>query len=160
MLKQRLILCLLIMLISAQPTIGAQDYSAKLETVLEKIKTNLAEQKPEWKHRAIEPMKGSRNVSVNKWESDSRGVRISIIAYASENEAKAEMREFSSETRTLDRLPTLGDGGYSWGRGGSNIAFRKGDVTIWVSSSVTNLVEGVALSQEFASLIAASLATT
>jgi hypothetical protein len=46
------------------------------------------------------------------------------------------------------------------GRGGSNIAFRKGDVTIWVSSSVTNLVEGVALSQEFASLIAASLATT
>jgi hypothetical protein len=41
--------------------------------------------------------------------------------------------------------------------GGSNIAFRKGDVTIWVSNSVTNLRQGVALTKEFATLIAEAL---
>jgi hypothetical protein len=134
-----------------------QDYTARLNSLLEKVKNDLAERKPEWKHRSIEPIEGSRNVSVNNWEADGKIVRVSILAYGSSESAAESMRRFSSETRTLDRLPELGDGGYSWGLGGSNIGFRKGDVTVWVSSSVTNLKQAVKLSQEFAKLIDAAV---
>ena len=139
---------------------AAQDYSARLDTVLEQIKTHLSEQKPEYKHRSVEPMGGSKNVSVNNWEFDGQIVRVSILAYASANEAAEAMRKFSSETRTLDRFPELGDVGYSWGMGGSNICFRKGDVTVWISTSstrATNLKQSVKIVQEFATLVAAAI---
>ena len=157
--KRVLIPCLLMILVAPRPAF-AQDYTAKLDATLEKIKSHLAEKKPGWGHKAIEPMEGSRNVSVNNWESESSGIRVSIIAYGSDADAKEAMRHFAGDERTLDRLPDLCDGGYSWGMGGSNIAFRKGDVTIWVSGSVTNLAEGVALSKEFAALIAEALAAS
>jgi hypothetical protein len=160
MLKRILIPCLLIVLMSTQSVIGAQDYTAKLNATLEKIKGYFAEKKPGWEHEAVEPIRGSRNVSVNNWVSEGHGIRVSIIAYGSEADAKAAMRRFAADERTLDRLPDLCDGGYSWGMGGSNIAFRKGDVTIWVSGSKTNLREGVALSKEFAALIAEALCAT
>jgi len=82
------------------------------------------------------------------------------MAYASEDEAAEAMRRFSSETRTLDRLPDLGDGGYAWGMGGSNICFRKGDLTVWVSTGVTNLKEAVDLSKEFVKYIEAAMSAT
>jgi hypothetical protein len=136
---------------------AAQDYTARLDAVLEKVKADLAVKKPEWIHRSIEPIMGSRNVSVNNWETDGQIVRVSIIAFGSAEEAAVAMRRFSSETRTLDRLPELGDGGYSWGFHGSNICFRKGDVTVFVSNEVTNLKEAVKLTQEFAVLIAGAI---
>ena len=94
-------------------------------------------------------------MSVNNWEFEGRIVRVSIIAHGSEDDAIAAMRRFAAEERTLDRLPELCDGGYSWGLGGSNIAFRKSDLTFWVSNSVTNLRQGVELTKEFATVIAA-----
>jgi hypothetical protein len=153
-LRQKLILALLIM--SIQPTFAAQD-KTKLDAALEKVTNYLAQKKPDWKHEAVEPIQGSRNVSVNNWALEGRIVRVSIMGYRSDDEAIAAMRRFAAEERTLDRLPDLCDGGYSWGMGGSNIAFRKGDVTIWVSNSVTNLRQGVALTKEFATLIAEAL---
>jgi hypothetical protein len=142
---------------SIQPTFAAQDDKTKLDAALEKVKNHLAQKKPDWKHEAVEPIQGSRNVSVNNWAFESRIVRVSIIGYRSDDEAIAAMRRFAAEERTLDRLPDLCDGGYSWGMSGSNIAFRKGDVTIWVSNSVTNLRQGVALTKEFATLIGEAL---
>jgi hypothetical protein len=140
-----------------QPVSAAQDYGARLDSALEKIKSYLAEKKPEWKHRAIVPIEGSRNVSVNNWESEGKILRVSILAYGSEEDALESMKRFSSEERTLDRLPELGDGGYAWGPGGSNICFRKGDLTIWVGTGVVNLKEAVNLSREFAPQIEAAL---
>jgi len=136
---------------------AAQDYTARLDVVLEKIKTHLSEQKPDYKHRSIEPIQGSKNVSVNNWESDGQIVRVSIIAYGSANEAAQSMRRFSSDIRTFDRFPDLGDGGYSWGMGGSNVCFRKGDLTVWISISTSNLEQAVRTVQEFAKLIAAAI---
>ena len=154
-LRRKLILGLLI--VSIQPAFAAQDDNAKLGAALEKITSYLAEKKPDWKHEAVEPIQGSRNVSVNNWAFEGRIVRVSIMAYRSEDEAIGAMRRFAAEERTLDRLPDLCDGGYSGGMGGSNIAFRKGDVTIWASNSVTNLSQGAALTKEFATLIAETL---
>lgn len=141
---------------SIQPTFAAQD-KTELDASLEKVKNYLAQKKPDWKHEAVEPIQGSRNVSVNNWAFEGRIVRVSIMGYRSDDEAIAAMRRFAAEERTLDRLPDLCDGGYSWGMSGSNIAFRTGDVTIWVSNSVTNLRQGVALTKEFATLIAEAL---
>jgi len=150
-------LVILICVLIAQ---GTQDYSARLISTLDKLKAYLGQSKPEWRHSPVEPIKGSRNVSVNNWELNGQFVRVSILAYASEGEASEAMRDFASDVRTLDRLPELGDGGYSWSMGGSNICFRKGDLTIWVSTSVTNLREAVKLSQEFAKEIEAALTAT
>ena len=135
---------------------AAQDYTARLDVVLEKIKTHLSEQKPEYKHRSIEPIQGSRNVSVNNWESDGQIVRVSIIAYGSANEAAQSMLRFS-DIRTLERFPDLGDGGYSWGMGGSDVCFRKGDLTVWISISTSNLEQAVKTVQEFAKQIAGAI---
>lgn len=133
---------------------AAQDNTAKLDAVLEKVKADLAVKKPEWTHRSIEPIMGSRNVLVNNWETDGQVVRVSINAFGSAEEAAEAMRRFPSQTRTLDRLPELGDGGYSWGYQGSNICFRKGEFTVFVSTGVTNLKAAIKLTQEFALLIA------
>jgi len=153
----KLMLSVGLLLIVVTSVSAAQDYTSRLDAVLEQIKSHLAEQRPEWNHRSIEPIQGNRNVSVNNWESDGQIVRVSISAFGSPEKATEAMRNFSSETRTLDRLPDLGDGGYSWGMGGSNICFRKGDVIVWVSTSITNLNEAVKTSQEFARLIEAAI---
>jgi len=154
-LRQKLILVLLIM--SIQPTLAAQADTTNLDAALTKVRNYLSQKRPDWKHEAVEPIQGSRNVSVNNWVFADRILRVSIMGYRSNDEAIAAMRHFAAEEKTLDRLPDLCDGGYSWGRGGSNIACRKGDVTIWVSNSVTNLRQSVALTQEFATLIAEGL---
>ena len=160
MLRLRSTSGLLVFLTCVSITQGTQDYSARLISALEKVKTHLAQSRPEWRHSSVEPIKGSRNVSVNNWELNGQIVRVSILAYASHGEASEAMRGFASDVRTLDRLPELGDGGYSWGMGGSNICFRKGDLTIWVSTSVTNLRAAVKLTQEFAKEVEAALAAT
>jgi len=69
---------------------ATQDYTSRLNAVLEQIKSHLAEQRPEWKHRSI---------------------------------------------------------------------FRKGDVIVWISTSITNLKEAVKINQEFARLIEAAIIT-
>ena len=158
--KLRAALILLMFLLCLLPVSGAQDYTARLDSALEQIKSYLAEKKPGWQHRSIEPIEGSRNVSVNNWESEGQIVRVSILAYGSEEEAAKAMGRFASESRTLDRLPDLGDEGYAWGMGGSNICFRKGDLTIWVSTGVTNLKEAVKLTQEFVRHVEAALSPT
>ncbi len=158
--RVKAIIALGLLLAGLTPVNPTQDYTARLVLVLNKITSHLVEQKPEWKHRSIEPIQGSQNVSVNNWESNDQIVRVSILAFGSEEKAAETMRSFSLETRTLDRLPDLGDGGYSWGMGGSNICFRKGDVTIFVSSGITNLKEAVKTSQEFARLIDLAIAAS
>jgi len=158
--KLRAALSLLMFLLCFQPVLGAQDYTARLDSVLEQVKSYLAEKRPQWQHSSSERIEGSRNVSVNNWESEGQILRVSILAYGSEEEAAKAMGRFASESRTLDRLPDLGDEGYAWGLGGSNICFRKGDLTIWVSTGVTNLKEAVKLTQEFVRHVEAAMSPT
>ena len=147
---RRTMIIFIALMIGLSPAYAAQDYSRRLDSVIESLKKHLAEKKPEFTHRSIEPIKGSRNVSVNNWESEDCGVRVSIIAYGSKEEAAAAMRQ--SLAIGKKELPNLGDGGYSWGMGGSNIGFRKDDLTIWISGP-----ENAAVSKEFAELVAAAI---
>jgi len=57
----------------------------------------------------------------------------------------------------VGRLPDLGDGGYAWGIEGSNVCFREGDLTIWVTTSVIDLKEAAELSHDFAEQVAAAV---
>jgi hypothetical protein len=155
--KPRVGSCLVLFLVCLRLVSGAQDYTARLDSVLVMVKNYLAEKKPEWKHRSIEPMKESRNVSVNNWEIDGRGVRVSIIAYGSDAQAAEAMRHFASAESKARKLPHLGDGGYSWGAGGTDTCFKKGDLTIWVSAAATDLTEAAQLSREFSMLIEAAI---
>ena len=155
--KAKVTSVILVILTCLGPAQGAQDYTARLDRALERIKNHLAETRPGWKHRSVKPIEGSVNVSVNNWESGGRIVRVAILAYGSAEEAAEAMRRFASHKQTLARLPGLGDGGYSWGPRASNVCFRRGDLTIWVSTGVTDLKEAAELSHDFAEQVAAAV---
>src|SRR6266498_37861 len=71
---------LFVLLICVSIAQGTQDYSARLISVADKLKTHLVQSRPEWRHSSVESIKGSRNVSVNNWELNSHLVRVSILA--------------------------------------------------------------------------------
>jgi hypothetical protein len=156
--KAKVTSVILVILTCLGPAQGAQDYTARLDHALERIKNHLAETRPGWKHRSVKPIEGSSNVSVNNWESGGRVVRVAILAYGSAEEAAKAMSRFASHHhKTLTGLPDLGDGGYAWGRVGANVCVREGDLTIWVTTGVIDLKEAVELSHDFARRVAASV---
>jgi hypothetical protein len=155
--KAKVTSVILVILTCLGPAQGAQDYSERLDRTLARVKNHLAETRPGWKHRAIKPIEGSANVSVNNWESGGRVVRVAILAYGSAEKAAVAMRRFASHKQTLSGLPRLGDGGYSWGPGASNVCFRRGDLTIWVTTGVIDLKEAAELSHDFAEQVAAAV---
>ena len=117
------------------------DYSARLNSVLDSVTISLAQQKPEWRHRVVEPMKGSRNVSVNNWEFEDEIVRVDFIAYGSQQQAAEAMREALKNIKPEQRLPELGDGGYSFGYKDSSICYWKADLCVCVSSNKESAME-------------------
>ena len=134
------------------------DYSDRLQKVLASVKTYLAQQKPDWKHRAIQPIEGSRNVLVNNWElEDQKGVRVSFIAWGTREKA-AEARAASLSTiKPEKRLPELGDGGFSFGYMDASICFWKEDIEVCVSSATIKPEDEKTTTDEFVKLILASM---
>ena len=126
------------------------DHSARLDSVLENVKSHLAQQKPKWKHCAIEPIKGSKNVLVNNWVFEDQCVRISFTAYGSPEHAAEAMRRALTNIKPEQKLPELGDGGYSFGFKDSSICFWRADIGVCVSSSTQSAME-------FATLAAAAI---
>lgn len=145
----------LLLIVGAAYSWQQSDYSARLDSVLESVKSYLAERKPEWTLRAIEPIKGSRNVSVNNWESKEQIVRISFMALGSREKAAEHMRLALAHTKPEQRLPELGDGGYSLG--GTGLCFWKQDLCVCVSTTMTTLERDTATTMEFAKLVDAAL---
>ena len=133
------------------------DYSARLHSVLDSVTISLAQQKPEWRHRVVEPMKGSRNVSVNNWEFEDQIVRVDFIAYGSKDAAAEAMRGALKTVKPELRLPQLGDGGYSFGQGDSTICFWKADLCVCVSVTV-GISSTTQSAMEFAKLVDAAIA--
>ena len=140
MAKLVLVTVLVLMASIAYPS-QKPDYSARLNSVLESVKTSLAQRKPEWKHRVIEPMKESRNVSVNNWEFEDEIVRIAFIAYGSQQEAAQAMHGALASVKPERRLRELGDGGHSFGYKDSSICYWKTDLCICVSSNKESAME-------------------
>lgn len=147
----KLVTVLVLMASIAYPS-QRPDYSTRLNSVLESVKSSLAQQKPEWRHRVIEPMKESRNVSVNNWEFEDEIVRIAFIAYGSQEQAAEAMRGALTTVKPEQRRPKLGDGGYSFGYKDSSICYWKADLCVCVSSNKESAME-------FAKLVDAAIPT-
>lgn len=121
-----------------------------LAKVADKISHQLEIKMPGWKHKHGEPMLGSQNVIEDFWSVPNRVVKISVIPHKSANEAREILSAFVQYDSEKEELKGLGDEAYAWGYGLSNIAFRRGKLTVYVSTTAN--VDGDAdarmLSQE------------
>jgi hypothetical protein len=109
---------------------------ADLDTLHEKLKTRFHEVMPGWEGKRGEPIQGDKNVLVEFWTDSSRNriVKISIVPRASVEEARNAIEEFVKYDREKEQLRGFGDDGYAWGYGLSNVVFRRGKLTVFVST--------------------------
>lgn len=116
--------------------IAAGQNPADLDTLHEKLKTRFHQVMPDWEGKRGEPIQGDRNVLVEFWANVSRDriVKISIVPRTSVEEARNAIEEFVKYDREKEQLRGFGDDAYAWGYGLSNIVFRRGKLTVFVST--------------------------
>lgn len=142
---KRLLMTFVILILLAG-IVAAQDN--QLSNVAETIGLSIQQKMPGWKHKRGKPVTQSENVIIDYWYSRNQIVKISIIPYKSQDEAAKALAEFVSDAQATNRLQDLGDEGYSWGIGESKFAFRKGNLTIYVSTIVNDEDQPAMLSQD------------
>lgn len=86
MLRSSFIIALLLVGSLTQQT-QYSDYSERLTQVMSSIESALTKAKPEWQHRTVEPIQGSKNVVITFWTSGDDIVKVSLIAYGSREKA-------------------------------------------------------------------------
>jgi hypothetical protein len=113
-------------------TAMAQD-DGELERVATKVTQHIATQMPGWQNkRLIQP---SKNVVIDFWSIPNRIVKISLIQQESDEETRTSLAKFARHEPNILAVKGLGDEAYSWGYGGSNIVFRRGKYSVWVSTN-------------------------
>jgi len=128
-------------------TAMSQDDS-ELERLADKVTQHIATQMTGWQHkRLIQP---SKDVIIDFWTSPNRIVKISMMQRKSVEEAHDNFVKLPSEEPNTRELKGLGDEAYSWGYRQSNIAFRRGKYTVYVSTNaeVDRDADAGALSRE------------
>lgn len=100
---------------------------------------------PEWESDKITPASAEENrvndkVSVRQWRLNNKNVRVAVVQHQSVEEAAKALRQFAADKRTTNTLPGLGDEAFRYGMRGA-IAFRQGNLTVYVSAVVINEVE-------------------
>src|SRR5215831_18843923 len=110
---------------------------ADLVNLHEKLKSRFHQVMPGWEGRRGEPIQGDKNVLVEFWTDSTRNriVKISIVPRASVEEARNAIEEFVKYDREKEQLQGLGDDAYAWGYGLSNVVFRRGKLTVFVSTT-------------------------
>ncbi len=144
-------------------TSTAQDNGSQLERLGDEIADSVQLKNPTWRHEQVAPMKGSENVLLQQWSSESQSVRIAIVLHNSQDITRKVMRDLVRDGQVKEILVDLGDEGVAWGRG--TVSFRTRNLTIDVSAvmktpaldvtkAAANLAEERKLSKEFARLVA------
>jgi hypothetical protein len=118
-----------------QPRSDSAEDRLALERLDEKVSGHLELKLPGWKHKHGEPMLGSKNVIEDFWSVANRVVKVSILPHESAKEARSVLREFVKYNSEKEELKGLGDEAYAWGYALSNIAFREGAFTFYVSTT-------------------------
>ncbi len=94
---------------------------------------------PGWKHERVEPFSApgttSENVLIEFWSSSNRKVKVSILLYKSGDEARQVFQSSAKYHQEKQELKGFGDEAYAWGYGLSDVAFRRGRFTIFVSTT-------------------------
>jgi hypothetical protein len=135
--KRLIGICIVAALISSIISLVAgQNISSQLTDVADKIERSISEKMSGWEHRRGEPIVKSENVLLSYWYFQRRVVKISVVPHKSASEARDALQRFARDGRSKEQLGDLGEEGYSWGADGSEVAFRKGNLTIYVSTNV------------------------
>lgn len=106
-----------------------------LDRIDEKLTRHIEKVMPGWKHERVEPVSKSENVLIQFWSFSERKVKISVIPHRSANEAREALQDFMKYERDKEVLSATGDEAYGWGYGMADIAFRKGRLTMFVSTT-------------------------
>ena len=158
--KRIAIMCLLILsLVATSFLSSAQRPALTLNEIADAAVRKLQDKKPEWKHNLVTPIAGGRpdKVIIQQWTLGQKVVKISIMQYQSAQEATSILRKFAADVKA-DMLPNVGDEGCVWGISGS-VAFRKGNLTVFITAASMDIQEEPTLSKDFAEQIAVALAT-
>lgn len=157
--------------LSVLPVVRAQDVPSPLARVAKALECSRQESTSGWKVERGKPIAGSENVLIEMYVSAGRRVKVSIIYNRSESEAIVTMKR-GAAGNSAKAIQDLGDEAYSWGYSDA-IAFRKGNLTVYVSaisdidsllpalddSERTNLrrIEEIAINKSLARIVASIL---
>ena len=90
---------------------------------------------PAWKHERVEPIVKTENVLIQFWSFSNRKVKISIIPRKSTEEARDVLHRYAKYESKKEQLTDVGDEAYASGYGFSDVAFRRGRLTIYVRAT-------------------------
>jgi hypothetical protein len=105
----------------------------ELERLANQVTEHIATQMTGWQHKRL--MQPSKDIVVDFWTGTNRIVKISIMQRTSVEEAHYNFMKLPREEQDTRELKGLGDEAYSWGYGRSNIVFRRGKYTVYVSTN-------------------------
>jgi hypothetical protein len=106
-----------------------------LDKLDEKLTRQLEKAMPGWKHERVEPFGDSGNVLIQFWSFSERKVKISIIVHQSASEAREVFERHARYESNKEQLSDLGDEAFAEGYGSADVAFRKGKMTVYVSTT-------------------------
>jgi hypothetical protein len=140
-------------LMLASPSFAQQNLVADLDAISQVIEQAVNVKMPGWKHRRGEPIGGSKGVLVESYSSKDATIKLSVIPYASSEEAASRMKDFAAKGDVSEKLSDLGDEGCAWGYRGSKFAFRRRNLNIFVSIEADDM-DKEKVSKQFAKLVA------
>lgn len=111
--------------------------AAELDRLDEKLTRHFEKAMPNWEHQRVPPIEGSGdNVLIEFWGFSNRKVKVSVLLHSSVEEAQKVFQQGARYSTNTQTLTGLGDEAYSSGYGSSDVAFRKGKFTVYVSTTV------------------------
>ena len=147
----------LLLLLNAATTFG-QAGNTDLSQLSALIEMAAKERMPEWKYRTGEPVFKGEHVLIASFTSADKIIKVSVLPHASRGEAERALHDFIRREKSPKKLDDFGDEGFSRGFAHSQVAFRKGNLTVYVSITADEInKEAVEINKQFAKLIAAAL---
>ncbi len=137
----RPVIALLSLLLTASVTLvvsNAQNLSPEMVAIGEKLSRAFEQNLKGWKREQVTPFDPRENVIVEVWNRPDRRAKISIVPSASVDRASQALAQFARHDSTGRKFEGIGDEAFTWGYG-SEVAFRHGNVNVFVSTVVNNL---------------------
>lgn len=100
------------------------------------VERAISENHPDWKLQRIEPIVKTENVIIDQWHFQDSGVRLSFVPHKNAKDAKDAIEEFRKFGKCKEEAANVGDEGCWFGGTGTELAFRRGRITVYISSAV------------------------
>lgn len=113
-----------------------QNISPDLQRMADHVERTILEKHPDWKLERIEPIVKTENVIIDQWRFGDSGVRVSFVPHRNAKDAKEAIEGFRKYMKCKEEVRDLGDEGCWFGGTGSELAFRRGRITVYISSAV------------------------